>query len=90
MRIAFSNHEIFHSPSGWRIGELVGHPTISGKFAIMLDSHTQFSMQPDGAFGDRDVSKGEGNGEWEACTRAGNLLAFEVNGVPYGLLYMVL
>ena len=90
MRIAFSNREMFHSPTGWEVGDLQPAQGRPGYAVIMTNDHDQVSMQPNGVAERRDISRGEGNGPWEQCRPNGNILAFDVDGHPFGLIYMVL
>jgi len=90
MRIAFSNREMLHAPNAWTVGDLQPVANRPGYCVIFVDDHHQMSMQPGGVVETRDLSRGEGNGPWEQCRPNGNILAFEVDGAAYGLIYMVL
>lgn len=57
-------------------GKLDQHPTMTGYFIVTTVNGLQFSMQPGGVDGERDTSKGQGNGPWEACKRTGNILCW--------------
>lgn len=86
MTIAFQNDHMFGAPKGWTVGTLSpsGRP---GYSVVTLASGRRFSMQPGGAYGDRDPGT---DGPWEQCKITGNVLAFNPNNEPYGVVFMAL
>lgn len=90
MRIAYQNHHMLNSPSGWLVGDLQPAPGRPGYEVIYTSASIQLSIQPGGIYGSRDTSHGEGNGVWEQFKRSGNVLGIEVDGKAYGIVWMAL
>ena len=86
MTIAFQNDHMLGVPKGWIVGDL-SDSSRTGYKVLTLQSGRRFSMQPGGVYGDRDPGT---DGPWEQSKITGNVLAFNPNNEPYGVVFMAL
>jgi hypothetical protein len=86
MTIAFQNDHVFGAPDGWLEGTL-SPSAREGYVVLTLDNGRVFSMQEGGIYGDRDAGT---DGPWEQAKVTGNVLAYNNDGDPYGVIFMAL
>lgn len=86
MIIAFQNDHVFGKPSGWLAGT-VAPSARAGYVVVTLASGRVLSLQPGGEYGDRDPGT---DGPWEQAKVTGNVLAFNPNNEPFGIVFMAL
>ena len=95
MKIGYQNRHMFAAPTTFLQGELIPSAR-PGYRRLRLPSGRIFSMQPGGAFGDRDPDV---DGPWEQIKTNGNVLAFTVefdtadkvhHVEVYGIVFMAL
>lgn len=86
MTIAYQDAQMFGSPKKWLVGTLV-KSVRAGYSLLVLPSGRVFSMQPGGVYGDRDPGT---DGPWEQLKVSGNVLAFNPNDEPFGVVFMAL